>query len=418
MLSWKLGWRNLWRRPRRSLINICGVATALLFLVLLLSMTEGLREQLLENGTGLLMGHVQIHHVDYLPDRSVYDTIGGDEALDLDSFRAITREHGFEVVTPRVYGFALLSTGDRSVGGELLGIDPVEELRLSTLLEGLVEGRLLGPSASRELLLSTGLATELQASVGSEIAAVTQAADGSMGNELYQVVGIIRTGLALLDRSLAVLHVSDLQELLALTSTQFHELALKSDDPLAAPALARGLNRDESLPENSEARDWGQLAPQLRDYLALFDGFYGFIIGFVALFAGLGVLNTMMMAVFERTREVGVLTALGMLPSRMVTILLIEAVFLTLIGLVVGLVLSTIVMQPLETHGLDLSRWTGELSMLNTRMDPVLRFKWVWQDVLWSAVSLLLAGLLAALIPALRATRMDPVEALAAPVET
>ena len=418
MLSWKLGWRNLWRRPRRSLINISGVATALLFLVLLLSMTEGLREQLLENGTGLLMGHVQIHHVDYLPDRSVYDTIGEDEALDLDLFRAITREHGFEVVTPRVYGFALLSTGDRSVGGELLGIDPEEELRLSSLLKGLVEGRLLGPSASRELLLASGLATELQASVGSEIAAVTQAADGSMGNELYQVVGIIRTGLALLDRSLAVLHVSDLQDLLALTRTEFHELALRSDDPAAAPALASSLNRDESLPEDSEARDWGQLAPQLRDYLALFDSFYGFIIGFVALFAALGVLNTMMMAVFERTREVGVVTALGMLPSRMVTILLMEAVFLTLIGLVVGFVLSAAVMQPLGTHGLDLSRWTGELSMLNTRMDPVLHFKWVWGNVLWSAVSLLLANLLAALIPALHATRMDPVEALAAPVET
>ncbi len=356
--------------------------------------------------------------MDYLPDRSVYDTIGGDEALELDPFRAITRKHGFEVVTPRVYGFALLSTGDRSVGGELLGIDPVQELRLSTLLKGLVEGRSLGPVAARELLLSSGLATELQASVGSEIAAVTQAADGSMGNELYQVVGIIRTGLALLDRSLAVLHVSDLQDLLALTSTQFHELALKSDDPLAAPALASSLNRDESLPEDSEARDWGQLAPQLRDYLAIFDSFYGFIIGFVALFAALGVLNTMMMAVFERTREVGVVTALGMLPSRMVTILLIEAVFLTLIGLVVGFVLSAAVMQPLETHGLDLSRWTGELSMLNTRMDPVLHFKWVWEDVLWSALSLLLANLLAALIPALRATRMDPVEALAAPVET
>ena len=418
MLSWKLGWRNLWRRPRRSLINISGVATALLFLVLLLSMTEGLREQLLENGTGLLMGHVQIHHVDYLPDRSVYDTIGGDEALDLEPFRAITREHGFEVVTPRVYGFALLSTGDRSVGGELLGIDPEEELRLSSLLKGLVDGRLLGPSASRELLVASGLATELQASVGSEIAAVTQAADGSMGNELYQVVGIIRTGLALLDRSLAVLHVADLQDLLALTRTEFHELALRSDDPAAAPALASSLNRDKSLPENSEARDWGQLAPQLRDYLALFDSFYGFIIGFVALFAALGVLNTMMMAVFERTREVGVVTALGMLPSRMVTILLMEAVFLTLIGLVVGFVLSAAVMQPLGTHGLDLSRWTGELSMLNTRMDPVLHFKWVWGNVLWSAVSLLLANLLASLIPALRATRMDPVEALAAPVET
>ena len=418
MLSWKLGWRNLWRRPRRSLINISGVATALLFLVLLLSMTEGLREQLLENGTGLLMGHVQIHHVDYLPDRSVYDTIGGEEALDLDQFRPVATRHGFEVVTPRVYGFALLSTGDRSVGGELLGIDPANELRLSSLLQGLVEGRLLVPSASKELLLTSGLARELGASVGSEIAAVTQAADGSMGNELYQVVGIIRTGLALLDRSLAVLHVSDLQELLALTRTQFHELALKSADPLAAPALASSLNRAESLPEDSEARDWSQLAPQLRDYLNLFDSFYGFIIGFVALFAALGVLNTMMMAVFERTREVGVVTALGMLPSRMVTILLIEAVFMTLIGLIVGFVLAAAVMQPLGTQGLDLSLWTGELSMLNTRMDPILHFKWVWHDVLWSALSLLLANLLAALIPALCATRMDPVEALAAPVET
>ena len=418
MLSWRLGWRNLWRRPRRSLINIAGVATALLFLVLLLSMTEGLREQLLENGTGLLMGHVQIHHVDYLPDRSLYDTIGGEEALDLDPFRTIARGHGFEVVTPRVYGFALLSTGDRSVGGEFLGIDPVEEVRLSTLLKGLVEGRLLGPSAARELLLTSGLARELRASVGSEIAAVTQAADGSMGNELYRVVGIIRTGLALLDRSLAVLHVSDLQELLALSSTEFHELALKSDDPMAAPALAVRLNRDQSLPADSEARDWGQLAPQLRDYLALFDSFYGFIVGFVALFAALGVLNTMMMAVFERTREVGVVSALGMPPSRVITTLLIEALFMTLLGLVLGLVLSLALMKPLTSHGLDLSRWTGELSMLNTRMDPVLHFKWVWHDVLWPAASLLAANLLATLIPAINATRMDPVKALAAPVET
>ena len=105
-------------------------------------------------------------------------------------------------------------------------------------------------------------------------------------------------------------------------------------------------------------------------------------------------------------------------PSRVVTTLLIEAWFLTLLGLVLGLGLSLALMQPLSTHGLDLSRWTGELSMLNTRMDPVLRFKWVWNNVLWSSAGLLLANLLATLIPAFRTIRMDPVEALAAPVET
>ena len=317
-----------------------------------------------------------------------------------------------------MYGFALLSTGDTSVGGEILGIDPATESLLSSFLRGQVAGRGLSLEPGREMLLASGLARELNASVGSELAAVTQAVDGSMGNELFTVVGTIRTGLAFVDRSLAVVHVSDLQALLALGPAEFHELALRAADPVAAAALTARLNRDETIPSDWEARSWGQLAPQLKDYLDLFDGFYGFIIGFVALFAALGVLNTMMMAVFERTREIGVVSALGMWPTRIVGTLLVESLFLTLIGLLAGLTLSWFAMSPLSRHGLDLSRWMGEMSMLNTRMDPVVHFKWVWDNVFWSGLALLISNLLATLIPAFRTLRMDPVEALAAPVET
>jgi ABC-type antimicrobial peptide transport system permease subunit len=144
---------------------------------------------------------------------------------------------------------------------------------------------------------------------------------------------------------------------------------------------------------------------------------YGFMIVIIALFVAVGVLNTMMMAVFERTREIGLVSALGMGPWLIVSSILLESFFLALLGLGAGLGLGAWAMSYLTTQGLDLTRWTGELSMLGTRMDPVLKAVWGWDYVLWSAMGLLASALLAAFFPALRAARLDPVEALAAPVE-
>jgi ABC-type lipoprotein release transport system permease subunit len=125
----------------------------------------------------------------------------------------------------------------------------------------------------------------------------------------------------------------------------------------------------------------------------------------------------MMMAVFERTREIGLLNSLGMRPSLILRSILMESIFLTIIGLMGGLAVGGLLMYYLTTHGWDLSRWTGELSMLNTRMDPVLKATWAWDQVFWSACGLTLAALLAAYLPARRASRIDPVEALRAPTE-
>jgi ABC-type lipoprotein release transport system permease subunit len=297
-----------------------------------------------------------------------------------------------------------------------MGVDPQVEARVTSFLSGLQAGA-LDDSVERSLLLGDVLARELEASIGSEVAIVTQAADGSLGNDLFLVSGILHTGLSYLDRSLAVLYLEDLQELLALGSDEVHEIAVRIGDPMAADAFAARLNASENWPANTVAQSWGDLAPQLRDYLGLAQGMYGFIILIIALFTATGVLNTMMMAVFERSREIGLVSALGMRPLLIVSSILLESLFLGILGLIGGFVLGAWGMSYLTTQGLDLRRWMGEVSMLGTRMDPILKASWGWDYVFWSAAGLLLATLLAALFPAVKAARLNPVQALSAPVE-
>ena len=190
MIIWRLGWRNLWRNSRRSLITIASIASAFTFLIALCGLMEGLKGQLLSNGTDLFLGHLQIHDSAYLPDRNLYDTLGGEEGVDLSAlFASLDQQKQVVAATPRVYAFGLLSTGDQSVGAEILGIDPDRERMVTTLLKHLDRGNGDLGARSRSIVLGVLLARELQASIGSEVAIVAQAADGTLANDLYRVVG-------------------------------------------------------------------------------------------------------------------------------------------------------------------------------------------------------------------------------------
>ena len=418
MLLLRLSWRNLWRNPKRSLLTAAAVASGFAFLIVLIGLMEGTAEQMLRNGTGLLTGDIQVHHEAYLPERSLFDTLDEDQPIDLEALlEALTAVPEVEAAAPRLYGFGLLSTGEDSSGAQLMGIDPEREPVLSSFLEGLESGTLLAGTPAHSLILGDALAEELGASLGSEVAVVTQAADGSLGNDLFQVAGILRTGITYLDRSIAVFHLSDLQVLLALEVDSSHEIALKIRDAMEADRISDRLEESELLPLKTRAVSWGELSPQLRDYVGLAKGMNGFVIGIIALFCASGVLNTMMMAVFERTREIGLITCLGMSPAVIVGTILLESFFLGLMGLALGFGAGVWAMSYLMVTGLDLSRWTGELTMLGSRMDPVLRATWAWESVGWSALGLLAATLIAALIPARRAAFMRPFEAMTAPVE-
>ncbi len=348
MIVIRLGWRNLWRNPRRSLITIAGIGFAFAFLITMIGLANGLVAQLLRNGTELIVGHVQIHDRQYLPDRDMYETIGDVNGVDWRSLIGrLQRDDRIAAASPRVFGFGLLSTGERSAGVQIVGIDPRAEAKLSRIIDPASLARL----APGSLLLGELLALELGAREGDEIAAVTQAADGTLGNELFKVGKIVRTGLAYMDRTIAFARIEDLQRLMALEPARIHEIAMRVKDPLAAPEISREISRMDGLPPDVSVQSWRELLPQLSDYLNVAGGANAFIIGLVVIFAAFGVLNTMMMVTFERIREIGMLTAFGMRSSLILMTILLEALFLAILGLAAGFVLGA------RDDALSLGQW-------------------------------------------------------------
>ncbi len=417
MLVFRLGWRNLWRNRRRSALTVGSIAVAFATLVVVVGLVEGAARQLLANGTRTMLGQIQIHAETYLPDRSLHDTIGAAQGADVATLIARVESLADAKAAPRVFGFGLLSTGRRSAGAQLVGIDPVREARVSTLQQALVHRSGLMGAAPMSVVLGQLLADELGADIGAEVAVVTQAADGSMGNELLHVVGILRTGLMTADRALALMAIDDLQALLVLPGGRIHEVAVSISDIEAAESVATQLTDALREPAHLRVQSWRTLAPQLGDYLALTRSSNWMLFLIVGTFAAFGVLNTMLMAVFERTHELGVLASMGLRPLQILATIVAESVCLALVGLVGGLALGALGMWYFSHFGWDLTRWTEGVTIAGVLFDPILRSAWNWSATAQAALTLAVVTVVAGLIPAVRAARLRPVEALAAPVE-
>jgi ABC-type lipoprotein release transport system permease subunit len=314
---------------------------------------------------------------------------------------------------PRVYGFGLFSTGNRSAGGQIVGVVPSDERGFNRLFTDDIAAALAtGHSAA----LGEQLANDIGAKVGDEIAVIAPAADGTQGNVLVHVTAIVHTGLPALDRSLALMRLEDVQAILALGPERIHEIAVTVGDPMAAASVASELARVAGLPPGTDVKGWRDLLPQLSDYLDAARAVNTIIIGLVVIFASVSLLNAMAMATFERTHEFGVLNAIGMKPRLIVATVLSESLCLVALGLVGGLILGTPPMIYLTTHGVNLSWLTGELAMFDSRIDPLVKGVWDWQTIPRAALSLAVATVAAAYWPARRATQVDAVEALRAPV--
>ncbi len=199
---WRLAWRNLWRNRKRTLITASALAFGYLASVTMIGIWHGIVAEMIETGTNLVSGQLQLHDPDYYPERSMYTTLGGRDGVDVDELVRITGEiPGIVAASPRVYGGGLVSSGSETVAGMFVGVDPVREVEVTRLLTAPSEGR--APRAGeREILIGRGMADLLVVELGEEVVLMAPAADGSLGNDLYRVSGVFRTGMTALDRSL------------------------------------------------------------------------------------------------------------------------------------------------------------------------------------------------------------------------
>ena len=397
-----VSWRNLWRNRRRTAITMAAVSINTMILITCYCLIDGLMAQTVRNATQLETGEAQLHAAGYLPDRSLYTTLDDTPAI-LDALRRESIG-----ASPRTYGYGLVSQGTKAAGALFQGIDPQLERASFDLARHVTDGSFTGPVPRKTLVLGKKLAKSLEARVGSEIVVLVQATDGSMGNDLFTVSGILGSAGEAMDRSAAIMHIDDFRQLFVMPEG-FHEIAVNTRGRVPLPALLESLHR---LAPGADVKSWRSLLPILSDMIE-FSGAGMRLFGAIFfLAAGLGVMNTMLMATFERGREFGLLKALGASPWRIVRDVTAEAWLLGCISSAIGVLLGAAASYALQRYGLDTSGIGGETTIAGVAFDPVWRAALSWESILWPVAIMWVMSVLAAVYPASMSARLDPVKSM------
>lgn len=402
MAALRQAWRNLWRNRRRTLITAAAVALGTAVLITVRGLIDGLLLSSVLNATDKSLGEVQVHASGYIADRSMYKTVGEPQRLlaRLDA-RAIP-------AVARSFGYGLVAAGSKSAGAQFWGVDPERERRAFTLARHVTDGAFIDSRAGGGVVLGRKLARSLQAGVGDEIVAVVQAADGSLGNELFTVAGILPAVGESLDRGAAILHADDYERLFV-SNGRVHEIAVNTGGAVELDELVTLTRR---LAPGADVRSWRELVPMLSDMLQMVDAALLIFGSIFFLAAGLGVLNTMIMATYERVREFGIVKALGAAPLRIARDVALEAWLLALVSTAVGGTLGLLACWLLETHGIDLSGLGSGLTFAGVAFDPLWRARFDPTYALMPVIAMWIVCVAAALYPAASAARLDPVDAM------
>jgi putative ABC transport system permease protein len=398
-----IAFRNLGRNPKRTALAMGSILIAQATVIFMSSFINGYQKVGFDAVTGPMLGHAQVHARGYRKDRDIQKTITAlGAALD-----AIRRTKGVSMATARIYAPVLTALGDTGHTAEIVGVDLAEETKEHGLLEALPKNEW---PRDHEVLLGADLAAEMDVKAGDTLAVVGQGADGAPVSGLFKVLRTARTRVDALNRRGIFMPLSEAQEFLGMED-QAHEILIRAEDIALLPGV---LERLRGLPElqGLEVMAWDALQPQLAGLLGMMDKINLFVLLLVFLTAAAGIANTMLMATFERSREFGMLAALGCRPRRLVRILLYESLCLGLAGVGAGLLAGCALVWLTSIHGISLGG-TESFSLEGftlTVIYPTLAVR----DVIQGIVVVSLTSALACFLPAHRVTRLDPVEAMRA----
>lgn len=407
MLTLRLAWRNLWRHSRRTWLTASAMVFSNVLLVFSISLQIGSYDMMINNTLRTFSGHLQVQMPGYQENPKFRNTLA-----DVEAIAGTVRERlPGAAVAARAAGFALASSEERSFGIQLTGVEPAREAAVSSL-PGLVrDGRFLSDPQAAEIYVGSVLARNLKVGVGDEITLLGSGRDGSFAAGVVTVAGVFESGLPDIDRSFAELPLGYFQDLFAMPG-QGHAVVVALPALDDVPAAAAGLREALAGAGGVRVLDWEELNPGLKQAIQTDMSSAWFMYGVLIVLVAFSVLNTQLMSVMERTREFGMISALGVRPRRLAGLILLETVLMALIGFLIGVFLGWLVALYFNRYGLTYpgmeeaatrfnlpSRMYPAVTPLTLTLGPVVVFGFC---------------LLAALYPALRLFRLRPVEAMRA----
>jgi ABC-type lipoprotein release transport system permease subunit len=405
----QMAWRNMWRNWRRTLIATVAIVLSMILLTFFQAFMDGMDQSIYGNAVRLYGGNVLIHAPGYR-EKSTRLPMLPVENVDA-VLAAVRSQPNVLTASRRINTGGLISNRDASYAVNITAIEPEIEAPISLAAENLVAGRFLTPEDRDNIVIGGALADHLNVSVGDRVPLLGRRKDGSMRQRSMTVVGIFDLGLGEAEKSLVFINLPTAQTLYNLRG-EVTEVAVVLEKIGQEDALIDSIAPD--FP-NHEVDSIYTLRPEFGEALNI-DRVIGLLLGGIMLLMGaIGILNLMLMAVFERTREMGVLAAMGMKGRQVMGLFVLEGAFIGLVGALIGCVISWLLITWLNYTGIDFSSLytdfeeAGEIyALMGTQLYPAMSATTI---IIYGLAAVVIAGL-AALYPAWQASQQEPAESL------
>ena len=403
----KLALRNLLRRRTQSLLAASAVAGGLALIIFTTNFQDGSWAGVVDDTIRAAAGHVVVQAEGYQEERDAALLLSDSGAVAEKVREAAPGTH----VVRRLYLTGMIASPDNSVAIALHGVEPGPESKTSRVADKLIDGAWLPDDEGAWLLIGHRLAKRLNVEVQDKVV-VSLSHKGELQALPFRIAGIFEAGAPQLDNFFALASLSAAQSMLPGVTDPATQISVQVPEREADESLYQTVRGVAGA--GHEVLTWKEALPDLYNAEQLDKKLSNIMWFFFGALASIGILNVLLMSLFQRIREFGMLQALGMRPNDIVRLLLAEGVLLGLLGSMLGLILGSIATYPLVVYGIDFAGMQGSVPVANVAIDTLIKGVWSWDKMLlWAAYHVLLS-LLASLWPALRASRLEPVESLRA----
>jgi ABC-type lipoprotein release transport system permease subunit len=399
----KMAFRDLGRNRRRSFFSALAVGGGLALLILMASVVQGEMGSALESAINLQTGHLQIRAATYDENKSSLkweDLVANPEEI-ATKIGALSQ---VKAATPRLYASGFLSSGTQSAGAKITGIDPLSAAN-DPYREGIISGDYLNPDDRDSVLIGKPMAEKLKLKVGDNVGISLNTADGNVQDQTFTVKGIYTTGTSGFDGGTVFLPLAKAQ---AMTQTENHAstvYVLLKDTAMTDTVIAA-----LSVPSNLEIKTWEDLNALFVEYESFAQSYIAIFYLIILAISASVIINTLIMSVYERTREIGILSAIGMRGGRIMMLFLAESSMLAVGGIIMGLIIGVLATLYFNVNGF----YIGDMGLSGMAIADTIYAKLTMDNLINLTIMTFVVTMLAGLYPAVMASRMQPVEALRA----
>jgi len=402
-MIFSISWRNIWRNKVRSLVVITAVALGICAGVFSAAFMKGMMDHRIQQAISTEISHIQIHRQDYRQESSLQLYMNESPAI-AEQIEGIDHVKG---VSQRIIIHSMVASAETSSGVKIMGIYPENEQKVTNLSTKLVEGKYFEGVPKNPVVIGKKLAEKLNVKLHSKIVITLQDMDKNITAGAFRIAGLFETPNSIYDEMSVFVRYDDLSRLLNLPEGVSHEIAILVDDNEMVASVE---DKVKTIVADYEVLSWKEISPEMGYMTEVMDMYMYIFIIIILLALLFGIINTMLMVILERVKEIGMLLAVGMNKLKVFTMIVIETVQLSLVGGVVGVIVGGLIAKYFETHAINLSRWAKGYSQLG--YDTMAYCSIESEMVINVTILVIFTGIIAALYPAYKALKYDPAEAL------